>query len=820
MYRKTMFTLGLGVLSLVGTPMAAYALEQTIGAVTAVAKDGQSASFKTASGAQVNISFVASDVVRVRVSPRGNFNADFSYAVQTTVPAAIALQLDENTDRIELRAASGRSARVVVIRQPNLLITIYDAQGRLVVSDDPAEPLSFDPQTGAIETSKLRDEFELYYGLGEQALPFSRDHQFMTMWNTDTFAYRPGTNPIYQSIPFFIAMEKGRSYGVFFDNTWRSRFDMGKTSPKRYTFGAEGGEMNYYVFTGGTERTPANVLREYTALVGRGPLPALWTLGYQQSRYSYESQEKVEQIAQTFRDKHIPADAIYLDIDHMDGYRIFTWSPQAFPQPKKMLAKLHDQGFHAVTIVDPGIKTDENFAIYRSGRDRGAYVRDAAGNELHETVWPGVCAFPDFTDPAARAWWGELYRSALDDGVDGFWNDMDEPGVFASSGLPILFSPNKTFPLDARHVGDGQADTHARYHNVYGLLMARSSFEGLKKLRPDRRPFVITRAGYAGVQRYALVWSGDNDATWDHLALTIPLLTNLSVSGVAFVGADVGGFARTATAELYTRWLQAAALMPFYRTHSMTGTEQREPWTHGGDYERINRASIELRYRLLPYLYSVFAENERSGLGVIRPLWLEHADDAKTYLVDDEFLVGRDLLVAPIVEESAVRRKVYFPQGADWIDWWDGSRHSGGTEAYVDAPLDRLPLYARAGAAIPVQPIVQHTGEMKSASLTLVIAGLGSASSEIYQDAGDGYGYRQGESRTIKIATSGTTVNLDIPKSPAYQPITAIEWLGVEAAPSAIVDGKARRNVTYDAATHRLHMPLAKESIKRISLSR
>ncbi|MBR0345744.1 MAG: DUF5110 domain-containing protein [Rudaea sp.] len=216
----------------------------------------------------------------------------------------------------------------------------------------------------------------------------------------------------------------------------------------------------------------------------------------------------------------------------------------------------------------------------------------------------------------------------------------------------------------------------------------------------------------------------------------------------------------------------------------------------------------------------MFAENERSGLGVIRPLWLEHADDAKTYLVDDEFLVGRDLLVAPIVEESAVRRKVYFPQGADWIDWWDGSRHSGGTEAYVDAPLDRLPLYARAGAAIPVQPIVQHTGEMKSASLTLVIAGLGSASSEIYQDAGDGYGYRQGESRTIKIATSGTTVNLDIPKSPAYQPITAIEWLGVEAAPSAIVDGKARRNVTYDAATHRLHMPLAKESIKRISLSR
>ena len=529
-------------------------------------------------------------------------------------------------------------------------------------------------------------------------------------------------------------------------------------------------------------------------------------------------------LAAKYRQKNIPCDSIWLDIDHMDGYRVFTWNPKTFPEPKKMLADLHRDGFHAVTIVDPGVKFDENYAIYRSGRDAGVYVLDAAGKELHEKVWPGICAFPDFTDPKARAWWGGLYKKPLSEGVDGFWNDMDEPAVFSPDDFKepaIAQGPQKTLAFDVKHAGDGDPGTHARYHNVFGMQMVRATFEGLRKLEPEKRPFAITRAGYAGVQRYSAVWSGDNDATWDHLALTIPLLTNLSISGVSFVGADAGGFAATTTPELYTRWLQAAALTPFFRTHSANDTDQREPWTYGGEYERINRASIELRYRLLPYLYTLFAQNEQSGLPPLRPLWFDYPQDIDAVLIADEYLAGRDLLVAPVIVQNQRSRRVYFPKGDTWIDWWSGMRYEGGKSVEIDAPLDRLPLFVRAGAGIPIQPVVQHTGEMKNVPLTIAIAAGGAGSSEIYQDAGDGYAYRKGASRTIKIVVSSDKVTFDIPRSSAYQRVGAVEFLGVDAPPSAVsVDGKAARDTTYDPATRRLHVTLPNENIKQISFAR
>jgi alpha-glucosidase len=812
----------LAALFALGASLPAQAAWQTVGAVTTATLSGDQVNFATASGAQVVVSFVAADIVRVRMSPNGKFGRDFSYALSGKAPAPAKFSFTDSAERSELRAQAADGVRVVVQKSPVLSITVYDAQDRVITADDPARPMAFDTATGAIETSQQRSDYELYYGFGEQALPISREQQYLVNWNTDSYKYAVGTNPLYQTIPFFIALRDGRSYGVFFDNTWRSYFDMGKTDPHRYRFGADGGELNYYLFGGGAPRSPANVLRDYTRLTGRAALPPLWALGYQQSRYSYLSRAKVEEIARTFREKKIPADVIHLDVDHMDGYRVFTWNPQAFPQPKDMLAGLHRDGFHVVTIVDPGIKFDENYAVYRSGRDAEVYVRDAAGKELHEKVWPGICAFPDFTDAKARAWWGALYQKSLAEGVDGFWNDMDEPAVFSADDFKqpaIAQGPQKTFALDAKHDGDGDPGTHARYHNVFGMQMARGTFEGVRKLAPERRPLVITRAGYAGVQRYAAVWSGDNDATWDHLALTIPLLTNLSISGVAFVGADVGGFAATTTPELYTRWLQAAALTPFFRTHSANDTDQREPWTYGGEYERINRASIELRYRLLPYLYTLFAQNETDGLPPLRPLWFEYPQDVDAALIDDEYLVGRDLLVAPVVVQHQRLRKVYFPKGSAWIDWWSGARYAGGRSVAVDAPLDRLPLYVRAGASIPTEPVVQHTGEMKNVSLTIAIATGAAGSSEVYEDAGDGYAYRKGASRTIKIVASADKATFDIPKSTAYQRIGAVEFLGLDAAPSAVsIDGKAVHDAAYDAATKRLRIALPSESVKEISL--
>ena len=792
---------------------------QTLGTAMQATRMAGGIELSTSSGARVRVSLVDVDTVRVRVSPTGAFERDFSYALAAPVPG-IDVQVDDDpaTGAITLRGAAGDSARVVISTRPVVAVAIYDAAGNEIVSDDPARPMAFNAASGAIEASKLRGARELYYGFGEKALPLARQQQYMTMWNTDAPNYAPCTDPLYQDIPFFIALRNGVAYGVFFDNTWRSYFDMGKTDPARYTFGADGGDLDYYVFSGGRERSPARVLSAYTALTGRMPLPPLWALGYQQSRYSYTPAGRVRKVAHEFRARGIPADVIYLDIDYMDGFRIFTWSPERFAEPKQLLDDLHALDFHPVAIVDPGIKVDDTYAIYRDGRDRGMFVRDGAGQELHAHVWPGNCAFPDFTDPKARAWFGSLYAGFLDQGVSGFWNDMDEPATFApDTGEPILVhDPAKTFPLDARQAGDGMPGTHARYHNVYGMQMARATFEGLRKLRPDKRPLVLTRAGYAGVQRYSAVWTGDNVASWEHLALSIPMLASLSISGVPFVGADIGGYAGSPSAELYARWLQAAVLTPFFRTHAETGSADREPWSFGTKFERINRTTIELRYRLLPYLYTLFAQSERDGSPVMRPLWFDYPADYRTYLLEDEFLVGRDLLVAPVVREGETARQVYFPRGDDWIDWWDGTRHAGGTSAGIRAPIERLPLFVRAGASVPVQPVVQHTGAMAHTPLTVAVATGSPGEGSIYQDAGDGYGYRHGESRTIGLKQGDHGLSLDVPASKRFPRIEAVELLGLAAAPRDVrVDGK-RADVQFDAATHRARIALPKGNVKRV----
>ncbi|GAB3468001.1 glycoside hydrolase family 31 protein [Massilia terrae] len=800
--------------------LPASAALRTVGAVVQARSTGDGLDLRLSSGASVHIGFATPDVVRVRMSPTGKFTPDASYAIVGTPPRARAVSTHKG-GAVELRSDTG--TRVVIRKSPELAISVYDRGGQLVVADDAARPMAFNPQDGAIETSMHRDDFELYYGFGEKTLPISRHQQSMVMWNSDVADYPAGHDPSYQSIPFFIALHEGKSYGLFFNNTWRSWFDMGKTDTSRYSFGANGGELDYYVFTGGAERTPASVVRDYTALTGRGALPPLWALGYQQSRWSYMTQEKVLDVAAEFRKRQIPADVIYLDIDHMDGFRVFTWNPKTFPEPKKMLDQLHGDGFHAVTIVDPGVKLDDKYAIYRSGREQGIYVRNADDSELHAKVWPGICAFPDFTLPAARAWFGSLYQAPLDVGVDGFWNDMDEPGVFSPddfTGPEISVGPQRTFPRDAKHAGDGMPGTHAQYHNVYGMQMARASFEGLRQLRPEQRPLVLTRAGFAGIQRYAAVWTGDNSPTWTHLALTIPMLTNLSVSGVPFVGADVGGFMGSPSAELYTRWLQAAALTPYFRTHSNDVSAPREPWAFGAGFEKINRASIELRYQLLPYLYTLFADNERSGLPPMRPLWFAYPADTQASLVDDQYLAGGDLMVAPVVHEGKTSRLVYFPKGDAWIDWWDGTRHEGGSYANMEAPLDRLLLFVRAGATVPTSAVVQHTSDMKNAPLTLAVAVGAKGGSHVFQDAGDGYGYHDGASRIIDVVQDEHGVRLEIPPNSGYQRVGAIEFVGLKAAPAAVrIDGKEVRDAHFDASTHRLRVVLPDENVKQLVLT-
>jgi alpha-glucosidase len=706
----------------------------------------------------LDVSLVAADVVRIRVAPPAELDAEpHSYSVLPNRPAA---------PPAEVREAREGDARVVTVKGPEVTarvrldargprVTVLDAGGEVVVDDDPTDPLAWDAGTGEVRVSKARPRDQVVYGFGEKALPLERQSYQIVNWNTDTPGYRTGTEPIYQTVPYYIALRRGKAYGLFFDNTYRSYFDVAMRDPDRLTFGAAGGWADYYVFTGGRARDARAVISRYTELTGRSDLPPLWALGYQQCRWSYTPESRVREVAGTFRRLRVPCDAIYLDIDYMEGYRVFTWSRERFPNHEKLVSDLLADGMHTVVIIDPGVKVDDAYAVYRSGRERGAFVRTPDGKEFHGNVWPGVCAFPDFTSPEARAWWGDQFRDLTRIGVAGFWTDMNEPSTFMPDDLDeprVQHHPFKTFPLDTPHAGDGRPGPHARYHNVYGQQMARATRDGVLALAPDRRPFVLTRDTYAGGQRYSASWTGDNVATWEHLQLSTPMLLNMGLGGQALVGADIGGFIGAPSPELYARWLQAAALTPVMRSHTVKDSPDQEPFAYGPKFTAINRATIELRYRLLPYLYGLFEECERTGVPAMRPLWLDFASDRETYLVDDEYLVGSDLLVAPVVDPGVVKRSVYFPAGATWVDWYTGKTYEGGKRTDVAAPLERLPVFVRAGAVVPMRPVAQYTGAQLDLPVTLRVFPGAAGAGRLYEDAGDGFGYRRGERSETRVA--------------------------------------------------------------------
>lgn len=771
---------------------------------------------QTTSGAKVRVEFFDTNVVRVRVAPKGIFERNFSYAIDYAQDRKTPTVKFSQTAK-EIVLTNYENQKVVVGKMP-FSISVFDANGEAIAADDKNQSVSFDTATGEIKNVKLRrGETETYYGFGEKSFAgMSRHGQYIVNWNTDTFAYPQGLDPIYQTIPFFYALRAGKAYGVFFNNTFRSFFDMGKTSPAKYSFGADGGELDYFVFTGGRERSPKKILEDYANLTGKTPLPPLWALGNQQSRWSYSPESRVREIADNFRRRKIPCDVIYLDIDYMNGYRVFTWDKTRFPNPQKLVSDLANDGFKTVLIIDPGIKADENYSVYTDGKQQGIFVKNPSGTEFNASVWAGNSAFPDFTNPKAREWFGNQYKNNIAEGVAGFWNDMNEPATFLNdqSDKPQIYHhPGKTFPVDTPHFGDGLPDTHRRYHNVYGMQMARSTFEGEKRLRPEKRPFVLTRAGFSGVQRFSAIWTGDNVASWDHLALTIPMLTNLSVSGVPFVGADVGGFAGMPSGELYARWLEAAAFTPFFRSHSEISQPNKEPWEYGSDYEKINRATIEMRYQFLPYLYTQFYEHEKTGAPVMRPLWFEYPSDQDSYLNDDEYLVGRDLLVAPVVREGQRKRNVYFPKGDDWRDWQTGEIYKGGSNVEVSAPIEKLPLFVRVGAVIPTQPVIQNTTEMPRVNLTLnVAAGIAPGkveTSKIFQDEGDGYGYKSSNWRDIRIEHRQGVLRITRSGDFQGQKIKFLQIIGIEKRPSEMrVDGKVIKDSDFDEKSKRLKIEL------------
>ncbi len=567
------------------------------------------------------------------------------------------------------------------------------------------------------------------YGLGEHAGSLLRNGARRTCWTTDAFEYTDRTPALYQAHPWVLGVRRdGTASGVLVETTWRCEVDL----RRGIVFRHEGPSAPAVVIEGDSADA---VVRALAELTGRIPLPPRWALGYHQSRWSYEPASRVLALAREFRERSMPCDAIWLDIDYMIGFRCFTFDKGKFPDPAGLFAHLHAMGFRAVCMVDPGIKFDPGYRVYHEGHAGGHFIKDHAGHEFHGKVWPGPCAFPDFTRERTRRWWGGLYREFLAHGVDGVWNDMNEPAVFDA--------PGKTMPADNRHNADadlGGPGPHARYHNVYGLLMARATREGMEQARPDRRAFVLTRANFLGGQRYAATWTGDNMSDWRHLAWSIPMTLNLGLSGQPFSGPDIGGFSGNADADLFARWMGIGALLPFARGHSIKDSKDHEPWSFGPGCERACRLALERRYRLLPYLYTLFEESSRTGAPVVRPLFFAAPLEPALRAGDDAFLLGGDVLV---------RADVRAPGG---VAPSPSPMPPGLWRAFEPASEDdpALPrLFVRAGAIVPLGPSIQHTHEPPADPLTLVVSldADGFAAGALYEDAGDGPGYAAGEFR-------------------------------------------------------------------------
>ncbi len=747
--------------------------------------------------ARVRITAFQEGVIRVRLAPQGNFPKDSSWAMVES-PAPPPLEIADSAREVRMTAGSV----VVRIQKSPLLVSFLDPAGNVLLADQPSLPMAWNGTSVRVWKNMPLDED--YYGLGDKAGPMNRRNRAFTMWNTDAFGWQESTDPLYKTIPFFIGLRDGRAYGVFFDNTYRSSFDFGKESENYFSFGAEGGELNYY-FVAGPE--PKKVVAEYTALVGRAPLPPLWSLGYQQCRYSYFPESRVREVARLFREKKIPADVLYLDIDYQDGNRPFTVDRNRFPAFEQMIRDLRAEGFRTIAITDLHLKKEVGYAPYDSGMKNDAFVKNPDGSVYVGTVWPGESVFPDFTLSRVREWWGTLYKPFVDMGISGFWNDMNEPAVFKY--------PEKTMPLDVLHrLDDGTKLDHRAIHNVFGMQNARATYEGLRKLQSNERPFVLTRAAYAGAARYAASWTGDNSSTWNHLSMSTPTLLSLGLSGYPLVGDDVGGFAGSPPADLLTRWMELGVFNPIYRNHTTKGSADQEPWVHGPRHEAIRKRFIELRYRLLPYIYTAVEEMTRTGIPLMRPIFLEFPQAGQFYGEDREFLFGRDLLVAPVVTEMVDAQEVRLPPG-DWYDFWTAEKHDSSEPVSIHPTLDQLPLYVRAGAIVPEQPLVQNTAETPKGPLVLRVYPGQECGGSLYLDDGHSLNYQRGESLRVSYSCHAAPEALSVSSSAqegSFQPwwrSVTLHIFGASREPKEVRLGDtAVREWRYDSESHAVTVTL------------
>ncbi|GAA4312297.1 glycoside hydrolase family 31 protein [Mucilaginibacter gynuensis] len=712
-------------LSLLSVLLSAKAFGQSavlqIGNVTGVKVNGQQVDI-TIDNADAQVSIYTPSIIRVRIDKK-KLAPDFSYAV-TGKPLTVKNTIEQNDKQITITTDSLKA----VIQKKPFAVAFYTPSGEVINQDETGLGTSW--AGDAVTVYKKMQDDEHFVGLGEKTGNLDRKGNGYTNWNSDNYGYAVTQDPLYSTIPFYIGIHHDVNYGVFFDNTYQSDFNFGASNNRFSSFGAHGGEANYYIIY---HKKVADIITSYTWLTGRMPMPPKWALGYQQNRYSYYPEAEVMRIAHTLREKRIPADGITLDIHYMDAYKLFTWNKDRFPDPLKMNTELNSLGFKTTVIVDPGIKVEKGAGSYERGVRDDIYIKYPDGQAYTGQVWPGWCNFPDFTSAKGRAWWRNEVKFFAQSGVSGIWNDMNEIATWGQK-----------MPHNVLFDYDGKKANHLQAHNVYGMQMARSSYEGAREQFKER-PFILTRSGYAGLQRYTAIWTGDNRAEDDHMLAGVRLINSLGLSGVAFAGMDIGGFTGNPTIALYTRWIELGAFTPYYRNHTALNSKASEPWSYGEDVLDIARNYISLRYQLLPYIYANFYEATQKGLPLMRSLAINYTHDPRVLdaQFQNQYEFGKAFLVAPF-ESSKEYGKIYFPAGK-WYDLYNDGLQAGEQDKIVQLNVNKLPVYVKGGSIIPMQSLTQNTGQLPNDTLTIHIYNGDTAGSFVYyEDDGKSFDYEKG----------------------------------------------------------------------------
>ena len=729
----------LSLLASANVPAQNHRLSEQIGKITAVTPVKGGFNF-TVSNGFVSIASYNSTTIRIRATKQKPI-VDQSFAIDNLSPSG---ELKIQTNSANQLILVTDSLNLNIQKNP-FRISISNKKGEEICSDDTGLGISW--YGNQVSCYKKLHPDEKFIGLGEKTGGLNRRGQFYQHWNSDVPAYALDADPIYSTVPFFVGIHNEVCYGIFFDNTNRSYFNFGGGADENvFHFGANDGEMNYYFFGGSTV---ASIIKDYTALTGRTPMPPLWSLGFQQSRWGYDNPDQILNIAKTFRDKKLPADVMVCDINYMDHYKIFTWSDK-FPDVKGFMNSLKGIGFDVVTIVDPGIKIEKGYKSYEEGVKNNYFAKYPNGDLYVGSVWPGRCHFPDFTRVDVRNWWGNSFKTShVDNGIRGFWNDMNEPAAWG-----------REFP-NLIEFGEGKdKQTLFTVKNAYGSLMAKSTFEGTKRLMNGQRPFVLTRAAYAGVQKYSAQWTGDNASTDDHMLLGVRLLNSMALSGIPYVGMDVGGFMGNPSAELFTRWMSISMYSPLFRNHTAISYNYREPWLFNDATTDRIRKILELRYQMMPHLYSALYQAHTTGMPVNRMLPIDYTfeEDVFKKEFENEFMFGDNMLICPVASNLNMI-SVYLPGETKWYRvGQDNMLYEGGKSYNVDAPLTDLPVFVKEGAVIPMQSVVQNTKEKGDGMLYLhVWKGESGSEYVYYEDDGETYQYEQNSFYKRKITYNPET---------------------------------------------------------------